>query len=155
MFTRRLFPVEQTAPQSCEVHLSTVVCMCASDIIHVTSYHITPRHIACTYTGLDCHGLIGTSFAAFLKRELNERIDFWHCLPHQFNLGLNESLDACDALKLYFIPHLRMCHAEFKRSSKNRGVFKTLHSELKEMDKSYSWEIFFPKLFSLTRWIGY
>ena len=48
-----------------------------------------------------------------------------------------------------------MCHAEFKRSSKNRGVFKTLHSELKEMDKSYSWEIFFPKLFSLTRWIGY
>ena len=48
-----------------------------------------------------------------------------------------------------------MCHAEFKRSSKNRGVYKSLHAELTEMDTSFTWIIFYPKLCCDTRWIGY
>ena len=106
------------------------------------------------HSGLDCHGLTGTSFAAFMKRDLKEHMDFWHCLCHQFNLSLNEALDYCDNLKLYWIPHLRMCYCEFKRSSNNRGVYKNLYETLKEADKSFDWKMFFPALFCFTRWLG-
>ena len=47
-----------------------------------------------------------------------------------------------------------MCHSEFKRSSKNRANLKSLHAELIEFDKTWDWKIFYPALFSLTRWIG-
>ena len=106
------------------------------------------------YSGLDCHGLVGTSFSAFLKRDLGEGVDFWHCLIHQFNLGLNEAVESCKSLKLFFLPHLRMCCSEFKRSSKNRLTYRALLAELKEMDKSFDWKIFYPVLFCITRWLG-
>ena len=111
-------------------------------------------HFVC-HTGLDCNGTRGKSFSARLKRELSPRIDFWHCLCHKFSLGLNDALDAIKALKDYFVPHLRMVHSEFKRSSNNRRDFKALHSELCEFDTTYKWKIFYPKLFCLTRWLGF
>jgi len=81
-------------------------------------------------------------------------MEFWHCLCHIFNLGLNDGLDAITALKLFFIPHLRMMHAEFKRSSNNRAELKSVHAELKEFDNTFDWKFFYPQLFCLVRWIG-
>ena len=89
-----------------------------------------------------------------MKRELNPLVDFWHCLTHQFNLSLNDALMAIQALKLFYIPHLRMCHMEFKRSDKNRAWLKEILRELLEFDKSFDWKIFYPALFCLTRWLG-
>ena len=108
----------------------------------------------CAITGLDCNGTRGKSFSAFFKKDLGDHIDFWHCLAHQLNLTLNDALNLIQELKLYYVPHLHMCHSEFKRSSKNRGVFKTLHAELKEFDQTWDWKIFYPVLFCLTRWLG-
>ena len=104
--------------------------------------------------GLDCKGLLGRSFAAFLKRDVKDDLDFWHCLCHVFNLGLNDGLDAITALKLFFIPHLRMMHSEFKRSSNNRAELKSIHADLKDFDNTFDWKIFYPQFFCLTRWIG-
>jgi len=105
-------------------------------------------------TGLDCRGIHGRSFSAFLKRDVKEDLDFWHCLCHKLNLSLNDALDALLALKLFFIPHLRMIYSEFKRSSNNRAELKTIRAELKEFDATYDWKIFYPQLFCLTRWLG-
>ena len=105
-------------------------------------------------TGLDCRGTVGKSFSAFLKRDIKEDLDFWHCLCHVFNLALNDALDAMEALKLFYVPHLRMCHSEFKWSSKNRATLKSVKAELEEFDKTWDWKIFLPALFCVTRWIG-
>ena len=82
------------------------------------------------------------------------KVDFWHCLCHILNLSLNDTLDLVKGMKLYFLPHLRMCHAEFKRSSNNRRDLKSFCSELREFDRTYNWRIFYPVLFCLTRWLG-
>ena len=82
-------------------------------------------------------------------------MDFWHCDAHQFNLGHNDALDAITPMKLFFIPHLRMCHSEFKRSSKNRSELKSILNDLKEFDRSFDWKIFYPSMFCLTRWVGF
>ena len=58
------------------------------------------------FAGLDCRGTEGRSFAAHLKSEVKQDIDFWHCLTHQLNLAVNDSLDAIKALKLYWVPHV-------------------------------------------------
>ena len=89
-----------------------------------------------------------------MKRDIKEDLDFWHCLCHIFNLALNDTLDAIESLKLFYVPHLRMCHSEFKRSSKNRATLKSVHAELLEFDQTWDWKIFYPQLFCLTRWIG-
>ena len=47
-----------------------------------------------------------------------------------------------------------MSHAEFKRSSKNRALLKSIQAELMEFDKTWDWKIFYPTLFCLTRWLG-
>ena len=106
------------------------------------------------YTGLDCNMMRGTSFSAFLKRELGESIDFWHCLGHQKNLTIHDAVDLILSLKLYYLPHLRMVHSEFNRSSKNRGIFKSLYAEMREFDKSFGWTIFYPVIHCDTRFIG-
>ena len=106
------------------------------------------------FAGLDCRGTIGRSFSARVKRDIKDDIDFWHCLAHQFNLALNDALDAIEPLKLFYIPHLRMCHSEFKRSSKNRAELKSIREELREFDRHFTYVIFYPALFCLTRWIG-
>ena len=66
------------------------------------------------FTGLDCRGIVGKSFSAFLKRDIKEDLDFWHCLCHLDNLGLNDAVDAIIVLKLFYVSHLRMMHSEFK-----------------------------------------
>ena len=106
------------------------------------------------YCGLDCNNLRGKSFSAFVKRDLGELVDFWHCLCHVLNLSLNDALNLIVALKLYFIPHLRMCHSEFKRSSNNRADYKRLYEQLKDLDATYNWRIYYPALFCITRWLG-
>ena len=106
------------------------------------------------FAGLDCKGTEGRSFSAHLKRTVKDDMDFWHCKCHQANLGLNDALDSIPALKLYWLPHLRMCHSEFSRSSNNRGSLQDLHTTLKEFDQTYDWKIFYPALFCLTRWVG-
>ena len=58
------------------------------------------------------------------------------------------------AIKLFYLPHLRMCHSEFKRSSKNRAYFKDLHAELKESMPNFDWRVFYPILACDTRWLG-
>ena len=73
---------------------------------------------------------------------------------HVFNLGLNDALDAITALKLFFIPHLRMMHSEFKRSLNNRAELKSIHADLKDFDNTFDWKIFYRHFFCLTRWIG-
>ena len=70
------------------------------------------------------------------------------------NLSVNDVLDAIDALKLFYIPHLRMCHSEFKRSSKNRADLKSVKAELCEFDRHFTHVVFYPALFSFTRWLG-
>jgi hypothetical protein len=67
---------------------------------------------------------------------------------------LNDALDAIEALKLFYVPHVRMCHSEFKRSSKNRATLKSVYADLQEFDKTWNWKIFYPQLFCLTRWLG-
>ena len=106
------------------------------------------------FTGLDCRGIVGKSFSAFLKRDIKEDLDFWHCLCHLDNLGLNDAVDAIIALKLFYVSHLRMMHSEFKRSSKNRAELKQVHEDMKTFDVTYDWKIFYPQLFCLTRWLG-
>ena len=115
----------------------------------ILSDHIT--HI----TGLDCRGTTGTSFSAHLKNDLKEDSDFWHCLCcHVFNLALNDTLEAIESIKLFYVPHLRMMHSEFKRSSTNRATLKSVHDDLQEFDRTWNWKIFYPQLFCLTRWLG-
>ena len=70
------------------------------------------------------------------------------------NLALNDALDAIEPLKLFYVPHLRMCHSEFKRSSKNRSTLKGIKAELEQFDQTWDWKIFLPALFCLTRWLG-
>ena len=110
------------------------------------------------FDGLDCRGMTGASFSAHLKRDLKEDLDFWHCLCHKLNLSINDALDAIPALKLYYIPHLRMCHSEFKRSSKARAglkeILKTIVDQMQDFNKSHDWKVFYPILFCLTRWLG-
>ena len=60
------------------------------------------------FAGLDCRGTEGTSFAAFLKIDLKDNIDFWHCLIHQLNLSVNDALDAIPACKLFWVPHVSL-----------------------------------------------
>ena len=102
------------------------------------------------FAGLDCKGTDGRAFSAFLKRDLKDDLDFWHCLCHQLNLAVNDALDAIEALKLYWVPHLRMMHSEFKRSSVRREEFKEISEGFDEFD----WKVFLPILFCITRWIG-
>ena len=97
------------------------------------------------FAGLDCRGTIGRSFSARVKRDIKDDIDFWHCLAHQFNLALNDALDAIEPLKLFYIPHLRMCHSEFKRSSKNRAELKSIREELREFDRHFTYVIFLSR----------
>ena len=85
------------------------------------------------FAGLDRRGTVGRSFRARIKRDIKDDLDFCHCLGHQMNLSVNDALDAIDALKLFYIPHLRMCHSEFKRSSKNRADLKSVKAELCEL----------------------
>ena len=106
-------------------------------------------------TGLDCRGLLGTAFSAFMKRRLKSDLDFWHCATHQFNLSLNDTLNALPVLKSFFIAFLRMCYSEFKRSSKNRAMLKTIKEELHaSLNGEHNWKMFYPLIFCLTRWIG-
>ena len=56
------------------------------------------------HAGLDCNGTKGTAFSSYLKADIKEDADFWHCLIHQLNLAVNDTLDAVEALKLYWIP---------------------------------------------------
>ena len=107
------------------------------------------------FRGLDCRGTTGRSFSAFMKRDIKEDLEFWHCLCHQLNLSLNDALDAIKPLKSFFVPHLRMCHSEFKRSSTNRAELSTIREEMKQQfDHSWDFKIFYPKIFCLTRWVG-
>ena len=124
-------------------------------IIFVFVFEMFISFCRARFAGLDCRGMLGKAFSAFFKREVKEDADFWHCTNHQLNLGLNDALEAIPALKLFYIPHLRMCYSEFKRSSTNRSELKDLLEELKEFDKSYDWKIFYPALFCLTRWLGF
>ena len=105
------------------------------------------------HSGLDCNGTTGRAFSSFVKRELREDTDFWHCAIHQFNLSVNDALDAITALKLFFVPHMRMMHSEFSRSSCRRHdlgeIFKTW-----DQDHPGGWRLFYPILFCLTRWVG-
>ena len=89
-----------------------------------------------------------------MKRDIKDDMDFWHCLCHVLNLALNDSLEAIEPLKLFYIPHLRMVYSEFKRSSNNRAELQSIHADLKEFDTTFDWKIFYPQLFCLTRWLG-
>ena len=60
------------------------------------------------FAGLDCKGTEGRAFSAFLKQDIKGDLDFWHCLCHQFNLSVNDALNAIPALKLYWMPHVRI-----------------------------------------------
>ena len=106
------------------------------------------------YSGLDCNGTNGRAFSAHFKRDVGELVDFWHCLCHILNLSLNDALGLVIALKLYYLPHLRMCHAEFKKSSNNRRDLKFFLEELKQIDRNFDWRIFYPVLCCFTRWLG-
>ena len=106
------------------------------------------------FAGLDANGTRGKAFSAFLKRDLGDSIDLWHCGCHQVNLSLNDTLDLMESLKLFYIPHLRMCHSEFKRSSKNRAALKELNAAMREFDQDFNWRVFYPSLFCFTRWLG-
>lgn len=64
-------------------------------------------------------------------------------------------MEAVTAIRDFYIPHLRMAHSEFKRSSKNRADFKSLLVQLKERYPDLNWRLFYPVLFNLTRWLGY
>ena len=35
------------------------------------------------FAGLDCKGTDGRAFSAFLKRDLKDDLDFWHCLYYK------------------------------------------------------------------------
>ena len=100
----------------------------------------------CDYAGLDARGVIGESFVAYLKRDVKEDLDAWHGLCHQMDRGLNDAMDAIETLKLFYLPHVRMCHSEFKRSSVNRTELKALTDT--------PWEVFYPKLHVATRWLS-
>ena len=90
-----------------------------------------------------------------MKRHLKPDLDFWHCLCHQLNLALNDTLDAMSSLKMYFIAFLRMCYSEFKRSSSNRAMLKAIKEELDGLQNGgHTWKMFYPLIFCLTRWIG-
>ena len=59
------------------------------------------------------------------------------------------------ALKLFYIAFLRMCYSEFKRSSSNRTILKTIKVELDALlNGEHNWKMFYPLIFCLTRWIG-
>ena len=59
------------------------------------------------FARLDCKGVDGRAFSAFLKQDIKHDLDFWHCLCHQFNLAVNDALNSIEALKLYCVPHVR------------------------------------------------
>ena len=106
------------------------------------------------YAGLDARGTEGTSFAAHLKRDVNEDVELWHCVCHMLNLGMNDALEAIQALKLFYLPHVRMMHSEFSRSSLKREKLKEVSEHFKQLHGLTHWKIFYPKLFCLTRWLG-
>ena len=96
------------------------------------------------YAGLDARGTVGESFMAYMKRDVKEDMDSWHGLCHKCDLGLNDAIDSNDALRLFYLPHVRMCHSEFKRSSVNRAELKALTDT--------DWKVFYPKIHVKTRW---
>ena len=117
---------------------------------------LPPNHnITFITLGLDCRGTEGVAFSAFMKRRVKSDMDFWHCLIHQLNLSLNDTLDAMPALKQFYIAFLRMCYSEFKRSSGNRAMLKAVKEELTDLlNNKHQWKMFYPIIFCLTRWIG-
>ena len=106
------------------------------------------------YAGLHVRGTEGTSFAAHLKNDVNEDVELWHCLCHMLNLGMNDALESIKALKLFYLPHVRMMHSEFSRSSLKRVKLQDVLQRFKELHGLTHWKIFYPKLFCLTRWLG-
>ena len=106
------------------------------------------------YAGLDANGTDGTSFAAYMKKDVNEDVEMWHCLCHMLNLGVNDALECIPALKLFYLPHVRMMHSEFSRSSLKRETLKEVLEHFKQLHGLTHWKIFYPKLFCLTRWLG-
>ena len=106
------------------------------------------------HAGLDCNGTDGRAFSAFVKRDLSQDVDFWHCLCHQLNLSLNDSLDNITAVKLYYVPHARIMYSEFRRSSKRRSDLEDVMKQLRQTFDKSDWKLFYPVLFCVTRWVG-
>ena len=106
------------------------------------------------YAGLDARGTDGTSFAAYLKDEVNINAEMWHCLCHILNLGMNDALENIPSLKSFYLPHVRMMHSEFSRSSLKRVKLQQVLDHFKQLHGLTHWKIFYPKLFCLTRWLG-
>ena len=106
------------------------------------------------YAGLDARGTEGESFVAYLKKDLKENAEMWHCLCHILDLGANDALNAIEAIKLYYLPHVRMMHSEFSRSSCRRADLEEASRRFKELHGLASWKIFYPMLYCPTRWLG-
>ena len=104
------------------------------------------------YAGLDAK-IDGSSFVAQMKISGKKDIGNTHCICHNWNLALKETIAEHDWCGLW-IQHIRAVYNWFSKSPARKSKFAMLSEEMQLLGRVVTWKLVYPKYYCPTRWVG-
>ena len=104
------------------------------------------------YAGLDSYPE-GISLVSHMKRDNKPQHGNLHCICHNWNLGLKESLKANSWTDVW-IRHIRAVYNWFSKSPARKTKFANLSKEMELLGRVVTWKMVYPRYYCPTRWVG-